>query len=275
MSVSLSNAASSFVRYFHLLTLRSCTIRKCYTRIFRSAGSISQNECYVRLFVMKYLDVGGLLVPDGEVAVFCPLLLVSNTWSAFAGRDVLGFPKLNGTLIRSPRRTPSRPSQPRCLPPLASGSRRKPNRSHNRTGPRQSRSKSRQRQEVALGTHRHRRHPSRSSGSGEIGRSYRVVFRIRNHETVSGPGAAYQRLLPGDPAIRDIRRLHRRIRAAAGGADQDQRLCNPQTCREPRDCPRRMAQADVAISLECSFFFGETVPVFENQHSWWQWWWWR
>ena len=47
------------------------------------------------------------------------------------------------------------------------------------------------------GTHPHRRHPSRSSGSGEIVRSDRVVFRIRNHETVSGPGAADQRLLPG------------------------------------------------------------------------------
>jgi hypothetical protein len=28
----------NFGRYFHLSILRSCTIRKCYTRIFRSAA---------------------------------------------------------------------------------------------------------------------------------------------------------------------------------------------------------------------------------------------
>jgi hypothetical protein len=63
---------------------------------FPPAGYISQNECYVRLFVKKYIGRHGWLWPDGEVAVFCPFLIVDNPWSAFAGRDVLGFPKLLG-----------------------------------------------------------------------------------------------------------------------------------------------------------------------------------
>ena len=60
-------------------------------------GVISQRECYVRLFVMKYILIGGWLVPDGEVAMYCPFLVVDHPWSAFSGRDVLGFPKLLGT----------------------------------------------------------------------------------------------------------------------------------------------------------------------------------
>ena len=65
--------------------------------LFPPAGFISQNECYVRIFVMKYIALGDTFLPDGEVSVFCPLLIVSNAWSAFAGRDVLGFPKLLGS----------------------------------------------------------------------------------------------------------------------------------------------------------------------------------
>jgi hypothetical protein len=65
--------------------------------LFPPAGFISQNECYVRIFVMKYIAFGNTFVPDGEIAVFCPMLIVSNPLSAFAGRDVLGFPKLLGS----------------------------------------------------------------------------------------------------------------------------------------------------------------------------------
>ena len=64
--------------------------------LFPPAGFISQNECYVRIFVMKYIAFGNTFLPDGEIAVFCPMLIVSNPLSAFAGRDVLGFPKLFG-----------------------------------------------------------------------------------------------------------------------------------------------------------------------------------
>jgi hypothetical protein len=64
---------------------------------FPGLAFTSQHECYVRIFVMKYIAFGGLLFPDGEVAIFCPFLAVDNPWSAFAGRDVLGYPKLMGT----------------------------------------------------------------------------------------------------------------------------------------------------------------------------------
>ena len=64
---------------------------------FPNLAFTSQHECYVRIFVMKYVALGGLLVPDGELAIFCPFLAVDNPWSAFAGRDVLGYPKLVGS----------------------------------------------------------------------------------------------------------------------------------------------------------------------------------
>lgn len=63
---------------------------------FPGLAFTSQHEIYVRFFVMKYIAFGGLLIPDGEVAMFCPVLIVDNPWSAFAGRDVLGYPKLLG-----------------------------------------------------------------------------------------------------------------------------------------------------------------------------------
>ena len=64
--------------------------------LFPPAGYVSQLECCVRFFVMKYIGCHGWLWPNGEIAVFCPSLIVSNPWSAFAGRDVLGYPKLLG-----------------------------------------------------------------------------------------------------------------------------------------------------------------------------------
>ena len=74
--------------------------------VFPQFGVITQHECYVRLFVMKYLSIGGWLVPDGEVAMYCPFLVVDNPFSAFSGRDVLGFPKLIGSF------SPYSPTQP-------------------------------------------------------------------------------------------------------------------------------------------------------------------
>jgi hypothetical protein len=64
--------------------------------LFPPSGFVSQHECYVRFFVMKYIGWNGWLWPDGEMAVFCPMLIVDNPWSAFAGRDVMGLPKLLG-----------------------------------------------------------------------------------------------------------------------------------------------------------------------------------
>jgi hypothetical protein len=50
----------------------------------------------VRFFVLQYLYFGDWLVPDGQLTMFCPFLIVDNPWSAFSGRDVLGYPKLLG-----------------------------------------------------------------------------------------------------------------------------------------------------------------------------------
>jgi hypothetical protein len=74
--------------------------------LFPWGGYVSQHECYVRFFVMKYVGRRGLLWPDGEMAVFCPFLVVDNPWSAFAGRDVLGFPKLIGEFKPFPETSP-------------------------------------------------------------------------------------------------------------------------------------------------------------------------
>jgi hypothetical protein len=74
--------------------------------LFHWGGYVSQHECYVRFFVMKYVGRCGILFPDGEMAVFCPFLVVDNPWSAFAGRDVLGFPKLIGDFNPSPETSP-------------------------------------------------------------------------------------------------------------------------------------------------------------------------
>jgi hypothetical protein len=57
-------------------------------------GYTSQHECYIRIFVMKFVEILGWLIPTYEVACFCPFIVVDNPWSAFSGRDVLGFPKL-------------------------------------------------------------------------------------------------------------------------------------------------------------------------------------
>jgi len=74
--------------------------------LFPWGAYVTQHECYVRLFVMKYVGWGGCLWPDGEMAVFCPFLIVDNSWSAFAGRDVLGFPKLLGNFDPYPEISP-------------------------------------------------------------------------------------------------------------------------------------------------------------------------
>jgi hypothetical protein len=68
---------------------------------FPPLGYITQNEFCVRIMVIKYIDIGGMLMPDGEVAIFCPCLIVDNPLSAFAGRDVLGYPKLLGSFTSS------------------------------------------------------------------------------------------------------------------------------------------------------------------------------
>jgi hypothetical protein len=63
---------------------------------YNTMGYTSQHECYVRIFVLKYVLIGGWLLPTTELATYMPFMVVDNPWSAFAGREVLGFPKLLG-----------------------------------------------------------------------------------------------------------------------------------------------------------------------------------
>jgi hypothetical protein len=75
--------------------------------LFPWAGYVSQLECCVRIFVMKYINCHGWVWPDGEIAIFCPFVIVNNPWSAFAGRDVLGYPKLIGNFTEFSASDPS------------------------------------------------------------------------------------------------------------------------------------------------------------------------
>jgi hypothetical protein len=93
----LDDRGFTFRPMFPFVDLEILHYPKMEYGLFPQFGTISQHECYVRLFVMKYISVGGWLVPDGEVAMYCPFLVVDHPWSAFSGRDVLGFPKLIGS----------------------------------------------------------------------------------------------------------------------------------------------------------------------------------
>ncbi len=62
-------------------------------------GYISQNEAYIRFPVVKYDLLGFFLVPV-EVSNFFPFLFVDSSWSAFSGREVIGFPKVTGVIAQ-------------------------------------------------------------------------------------------------------------------------------------------------------------------------------
>jgi hypothetical protein len=64
---------------------------------FSEWGFITQHEAYVRFPVVKYDLFGPFLVPV-EVSNFFPFLFVDNAWSAFSGRNVIGFPKVIGEI---------------------------------------------------------------------------------------------------------------------------------------------------------------------------------
>jgi hypothetical protein len=64
---------------------------------FSHWGYVTQQEAYVRFPVVKYLPFGWFLVPV-EISNFFPFLFVDSSWSAFSGREVIGFPKVTGTI---------------------------------------------------------------------------------------------------------------------------------------------------------------------------------
>src|SRR5271166_117908 len=64
-------------------------------------GYISQNEAYIRFPVVKYDLLFGLFMVPVEVSNFFPFLFVDSSWSAFSGREVIGFPKVIGDIVQA------------------------------------------------------------------------------------------------------------------------------------------------------------------------------
>ncbi len=64
---------------------------------FSDWGYVTQNEAYIRFPVVKYEVFGWFLVPV-EISSFFPFLCVNSSWSAFSGREVIGFPKVIGSI---------------------------------------------------------------------------------------------------------------------------------------------------------------------------------
>jgi hypothetical protein len=56
-------------------------------------GFITQQECYFRFLVVKYVPFGLLLIPQ-EFSMFFPYIAVTESWSMVTGREVIGLPKL-------------------------------------------------------------------------------------------------------------------------------------------------------------------------------------
>ena len=71
----------------------------CTSAPFSDWGYVTQNEAYIRFPVVKYESLGFLLLPM-EVSNFFPFLFVDSAWSAFSGRNVIGFPKVIGTITQ-------------------------------------------------------------------------------------------------------------------------------------------------------------------------------
>ena len=68
---------------------------------YSKAGYLRQQEVYIRFPVVKYvLILGQILWPVG-ISSFFPFVFVDNAWSAISGREVIGLPKLIGTIAQA------------------------------------------------------------------------------------------------------------------------------------------------------------------------------
>jgi len=240
--------------------------------------SVSQNECYVRLFVMKYLDIGGLLVPDGEVAVFCPLLIVDNSWSAFAGRDVLGFPKLLGSFDPFSETDPftivstevftafdvgvTAESKPVVtIQPAAS--------KRARAAPLPDKDKKWPWGHIDLNDI-HPDHQALARSVDPTALFFECVSMKQFRDPALPINACYQAILQSVTFVdwigefEPLPAVRIKINDYASLNLADSLGIAPDTWLTP------MSQ----YHLECSFSFGDTIPLFENQHSWWEWWSW-
>ena len=237
--------------------------------------SISQNECYVRLFVMKYLDVGGLLVPDGEVAVFCPLLLVSNTWSAFAGRDVLGFPKLYGIFDPFSEADPFTTVSTEVFTAIGVGvtAQTKPVVTIEPAAGKAARIPDKDKKWPWGHIDIDDIHPDHQALVRSVDPTalfFESVTMKQFRDPALPINACYQAILQSVTFVDAIGEFEPLPAVRIKINDYATLKLADSLGIAPGVWLKPMSQ----YHLECSFFFGETVPVFENQHSWWEWWWW-
>jgi Acetoacetate decarboxylase (ADC) len=232
---------------------------------FPPAGYISQNECYVRLFVKKYIGRHGWLWPDEEVAVFCPFLIVDNPWSAFAGRDVLGFPKLLEKFTPFSATSPFHQRHHGGISrPLQGGKGHGRTRRQDRAGAKGRQGNQGSRPKVALGGGRGPPDARHRTGSAGAARFHPGDFRMRPDEAVSGRDAPVQRLLSGDPAIVHLHRSQRRSHGPAACAGDAQRYGSINLA-ERLGLPTGQPLTPISqYHIDCSFSFGEVITLFTN-----------
>ena len=245
---------------------------------FPSGCFVSQNECYVRLFVMKYLDVGGLLMPDGEVAVFCPLLIVDNAWSAFSGRDVLGFQKLFGVFDPFPKTNPfatvstevfttfdfdvKAKSMPVVTIKQAPGKRAKAARLPDKD-------KKWPWGHIDLNDI-HPDHHALARSVDPTALFFESVSMKQFRDPVLPINACYQAILQSVIFVDEIGDFEPLPPARIMINDYASLKLAENLGIAPGTWLTPLSQ----YHLECSFFFGETIRIFENDHAWWEWWRW-
>ena len=96
----LDDRGFTFRPMFPFVDLEVLHYPKMEYAVFPQFGTISQHECYIRVFVMKYLSIGGWLVPDGEVAMYCPFLSGGPSLVGVLGPRRAGFSKAHRQLQR-------------------------------------------------------------------------------------------------------------------------------------------------------------------------------
>jgi hypothetical protein len=94
---SLEDRGFEYRPFLPFVDLEILSYPRMENALWPDMGNTSQRECYVRIFVWKFVEFWGWLIPTMEVATFCPFIVVDNPLSAFSGRDVLGLPKLLAT----------------------------------------------------------------------------------------------------------------------------------------------------------------------------------
>ena len=216
--------------------------------LFPPAGFISQHECYVRIFVMKYIALGEhWFGPTAKFPSSAPCSLSSNRLVRFCrpGCDRISR-NCSGASLRS-RHQPVHHGQDGGISRALRRARSRLKPSSRLRRPAEAQTPSDSPLGNGLGGISMSSLWTRPPGRGEVVRFLSRGFRMCDDETISGRDAPFQRLLPGDPPIIHLRRIHRRSRSAAADADHAQRLPKLPARRQPWHSGRSAADADFAV----------------------------